>query len=42
METKGRRRTSINLPPISQTQPCDFEVYDAISLMTVSDEMHCI
>ena len=35
METKGRRRhTSINLPTISQTQPCDFDGYDAISLMT--------
>ena len=33
METKGRRRTSIDLPTISQTQPCDFEGYDAISLM---------
>ena len=31
METKGRR-TSIDLPTISQ--PCDFEGYDAISLMT--------
>ena len=28
METKGRRRTSINLPTISQTQPCDFEGYE--------------
>jgi hypothetical protein len=34
METKVRRRTSIDLPTISQTQPCDFEGYDAISLMT--------
>jgi DNA-binding HxlR family transcriptional regulator len=33
METKGRRRTSIDLSTISQTQPCDFEGYDAISLM---------
>ena len=33
METKGRRRRSIELP-ISQAQPCDFEGYDAISLMT--------
>ena len=34
METKIRRRTSIDLPKIIQTQPCDFEGYDAISLMT--------
>ena len=34
METKRRRRTSIDLPAISQAQPCDFEGYDAISLMT--------
>ncbi|HYA82217.1 MAG TPA: helix-turn-helix domain-containing protein [Candidatus Bathyarchaeia archaeon] len=34
METKARRRTSIDLPTISQTQQCDFEGYDAISLMT--------
>ena len=34
METKGRRRISIDLPTISQPPPCDFEGYDAISLMT--------
>jgi DNA-binding HxlR family transcriptional regulator len=34
METKGRRGTSIDLPTNSQPQPCDFEGYDAISLMT--------
>jgi len=34
METKGRRRKSIDLPTINQPQPCDFEGYDAISLMT--------
>jgi DNA-binding HxlR family transcriptional regulator len=34
METKGRRRTSVDLPTIGQTQSCDFEGYDAISLMT--------
>jgi len=34
METKGRRRISIDLPTINQPQPCDFEGYDAISLMT--------
>lgn len=34
METKGRRRISIDLPTISQPQSCDFEGYDAISLMT--------
>jgi DNA-binding HxlR family transcriptional regulator len=33
METKGGRRTSIELPIINQPQPCDFEGYDAISLM---------
>jgi hypothetical protein len=39
METKGSRRTNINLPTISQTQPCDFEGYDAISLMTVPNPL---
>ena len=35
METKGRRGTSIDLPTIiHQPKPCDFEGYDAISLMT--------
>jgi DNA-binding HxlR family transcriptional regulator len=33
METKGGRRTSIDLPTINQPQTCDFEGYDAISLM---------
>jgi DNA-binding HxlR family transcriptional regulator len=33
METKGKR-TSVDLPTISQTHPCYFEGYDAISLMT--------
>jgi hypothetical protein len=34
METKGRgRRRRIDLPTIQQPQPCDFEGYDAISLM---------
>ena len=33
METKGRRRISTGLPTISQPQSCDFEGYDAISLM---------
>jgi DNA-binding HxlR family transcriptional regulator len=33
METKGGRRTSIELPTINQPQSCDFEGYDAISLM---------
>jgi DNA-binding HxlR family transcriptional regulator len=39
LETKGRRRTSIGLPTISQTQSCDFEGYDAISLMTETAEL---
>ncbi|MFZ0510821.1 MAG: winged helix-turn-helix transcriptional regulator, partial [Candidatus Nitrosopolaris sp.] len=35
METKGRGRgTMIDLPTIQQPQPCNFEGYDAISLMT--------
>ncbi|MGC1932751.1 MAG: helix-turn-helix domain-containing protein [Candidatus Nitrosopolaris sp.] len=35
METKGRGRgTRIDLPTIQQPQPCNFEGYDAISLMT--------
>jgi DNA-binding HxlR family transcriptional regulator len=33
METKGRRRTSIDLPTIHQPQSCNFEGYNAISLM---------
>ena len=34
METKGRGRgTRRDLPTIQQPQPCDFEGYDAISLM---------
>jgi len=40
METKGRRRTSIDLPTtIHQPQPCDFEGYDAISLMTETSKL---
>ena len=34
METKARRRTTVDLHTISQPKPCDFEGYDAISLMT--------
>ena len=33
METKGRRRASIDLPTIHQPQSCNFEGYNAISLM---------
>ena len=32
METKGRG-TMIDLPTIQHPQPCEFEGYDAISLM---------
>lgn len=41
METKGRRRTSIDLPTIPQ-HPCNFEGYAAMSLMTETAKLRKI